>query len=137
MNEPKPVAKAILTEARQRETMPAAGRQPPRLPDLPTVTATEIGQNWCEIFQRARETGGVAVHKDKTPEVVILDARLYGEIVAYFSAQSTGGESLASLSALFDRQLAALQKPDARTKLNKILAKRGKARQPSKAGNSF
>ncbi|HUH83073.1 MAG TPA: hypothetical protein VLX85_00595 [Stellaceae bacterium] len=110
----------------------------PQLEDLPRRNATEAKNRWGGLVREVRALGTIAITSHDKVEVVVLEAGKYQEMAALLGGAEKHRQAvLAELAAEFDRHLASLKAPDARERVEAVMAAKGRARVRSKAGASF
>lgn len=110
----------------------------PKLSELPRQKASDVKNSWREVVREVRESGTVAITSHSSVEVVVLDPKLYDQLVANAEAHKARERAvLDQLSAQFKDRLAALQAPDAARKADAVFAGRGKLTSRPKAGSTF
>jgi hypothetical protein len=110
----------------------------PQIEALPRRNATQVKNQWGDLVREVRASGSVAVtHHDKV-EMVVVEAARYREMAALVEGiDGRRQAALADLAAEFDRHLAALKAPDARKRVEAVMAARGRVTPRPKAGASF
>jgi PHD/YefM family antitoxin component YafN of YafNO toxin-antitoxin module len=110
----------------------------PRLEDLPQRKATQVKNQWGSLVRDVRATGSIAVTQHDRVEMVVMDAATYRTMAALAEeANARHQASLARLATDFERRLASLQDPETRTRVQAVMAARGRAKRRPKAGSSF
>jgi prevent-host-death family protein len=110
----------------------------PQLEELPRRNATEAKNRWGGLVREVRTLGTIAITSHDKVEVVILEAGKYREMAALvYDAEKRRKTALDELSAEFDQHLASLKTPDARARVDAVMAAKGRAKVRSKAGASF
>jgi prevent-host-death family protein len=83
-----------------------------------TRPASDVKAHWRDIVEEANAYGEVRITNYNRPEAVILSIDRYSKLARDAAAH----DPLAILRAEFDRELAALQSPGARSKMRKAFA---------------
>lgn len=110
----------------------------PQIEELPRKTATQVKNKWRDLVREVRASGSVAVTHHDTVEMVVVEAARYREMAALVDRSARRQkETLTELTAEFDRRLAELRVPDARQRVEKALASKGRTTPRPKAGTSF
>jgi rRNA processing protein Krr1/Pno1 len=105
---------------------------------LPRKKASEVKNKWRDLVRDVRTFGSVAVTNHDTIEMVVVEARRYQEMAAAVDAAKARNKvALAELSADFDKRLAALKTPEARDRIEAVMAAKGRLKRRPKAGASF
>jgi len=108
------------------------------LADLPRHNTSMVRNKWGDIVRQVHQTGSVAITNHSNVEMVLLDAETYRQVRdALASIKAREQSLLDELASRFDARLSVLREPDARSKLDALLASRGRLTQPPKAGASF
>jgi PHD/YefM family antitoxin component YafN of YafNO toxin-antitoxin module len=97
---------------------------------MKTRAASEVKERWREIVQEATKHGEVMVTHHERPDVIVLSLDRYQEL----KHDADASDSLKTLRAEFDRELAPLRQPDASTKLRKAF--QGSPKQLAPAANA-
>lgn len=107
------------------------------LDQLSRTPASEVKkQGWRGIMKTVSDRGKVLITNHNTPEAVILSAREYTALVeAAHSAREQGSATLETLRRQFDARLAALDAPDAATRLRALIAAPARLEGSVKAGS--
>jgi len=106
--------------------------------DLPSRSASQVKNRWGEVVRQVRESGSVAVTNHSAVEMVLIDTATYRRLAEEVRAARTQEQSvLDELDRGFQARLAALQAPDAASRVDALFGARGKLRQRAKAGASF
>jgi hypothetical protein len=110
----------------------------PRIEDLPQRTATQVKNKWADLVRDVRAAGGVAVTQHDRVEMVVMDAATYQKLATLAEdAKERRRAALAELSAEFDRRLATLRSAETRSRVDAVMASRGRSKRRPKAGVSF
>jgi prevent-host-death family protein len=110
----------------------------PRIESLPQRNATQVKNKWGDLVREVRAAGSVAVTQHNKIEMVVVDAATYRKMAALADdARERRHAALAELSAEFDRRLAALKSPETRSRVEAVMAARGRTKRRPKAGVSF
>jgi PHD/YefM family antitoxin component YafN of YafNO toxin-antitoxin module len=108
------------------------------LADLPRHNASMVRNKWGDIVRQVHQTGSVAITNHSNVEMVLLDAQTYRQVTDALAAIKAREQSLLDeLASRFDARLSVLNEPDARGKLDALLASRGRLVQRPRAGASF
>jgi prevent-host-death family protein len=83
-----------------------------------TRPASDVKAHWRDIVEEANAYGEVRITNYNRPEAMILSVDRYSKLTKDAAAH----DPLATLRAEFDRELAALRAPGARSKLRKVFA---------------
>jgi hypothetical protein len=109
-----------------------------QIDELPRRPSTKVKNGWGELIQEVRESGTVAVTSYDKIEFVIMGADQYRRIAQIVeSVESTRKAALAELTAEFDRQLAEMQNPSTRARIDAMMACDGRTPTRPKAGSSY
>ena len=111
------------------------------LDELPQQNSTQVKNKWGEVLRQVQQEGSVAITSHSTIEVVMIAASTYREMFDLFT-ELKARERKAKLDDLerrFDERLAVLQQPEARGRLDAMLAGHGKLANGKRpiAGESF
>ena len=106
--------------------------------DLPRRNATEVKNKWGDLVRQVRAHGSVAVTSHDKVEMVVVDVSRYREMAALVEGVERRHQAvLGELTAEFERRLAALKAPDAKSRLEDALASKGRVKPRPKAGTSY
>ncbi|RYF64126.1 MAG: type II toxin-antitoxin system prevent-host-death family antitoxin [Comamonadaceae bacterium] len=105
---------------------------------LPSRTASQVKNQWGDVVRHVREAGSIAVTNHANVEMVLIDTATYRRLAE--DVQAIRAKELAALDALdsaFQERIAVLQQTGAPSRVDALLAARGKSAARPKAGTSF
>ncbi len=112
--------------------------EPLDLDTMPRHSATQVKNKWAELTRKVQQTGSVAITNHAKVEMVLVEVGHYQEMAAQIQAQRQRDQAfLEELNRRFDAELAQLQQPDMRDKVEAVLKARGKLKNRPKAGATF
>lgn len=115
--------------------MTAIADRYPETERLEKAPSTEIRRSWTEVQVRVRNSKRVAITNHDVVAAVLLAPEEYESLVA--RARASDETQLAHYTERFKQRLATLQEPDARERVDRVLAKRGTLDRPISAGESY
>jgi prevent-host-death family protein len=105
---------------------------------LPRRPASQVKNRWGEVMRQVRESGSVAVTQHSSVEMVLVDIATYRQLAeASNAAQAREQALMDELDNSFAARLAALQSAQTPTRVDALLAARGKLKTRAQAGASF
>lgn len=105
---------------------------------MPRHSATQVKNKWAELARKVQQTGSVAITNHTKVEMVLVEVGHYQEMTAQIQALRQRDQAvLDELTRRFDAELAQLQQPDMRDKVEAVLSARGKLKNRPKAGATF
>jgi prevent-host-death family protein len=108
------------------------------LEDLPSQRSSEVKNKWGNVVRQVQSQGSLAITNHSNVQMVLLTAETYQSLVDLVDRlQAREQSGIDELSEEFKTRLAALQDPQARQRVGKLLAAKGKARKSPVAGKTF
>ena len=108
------------------------------LEDLPSQKSSHIKNKWGDVVRQVQAQGSLAITNHSTVEMVLLTAGTYQSLLDLVSRlQAREKSEIDQLSDQFKVRLANLEDPQARGRLNDLLASKGRAKKKPIAGESF
>jgi hypothetical protein len=106
---------------------------------MPRVGVTGLRSKWAAVTRQVRQSGSVAVTRRGKVEMVLVEADLYRRMTGRIPAKHLLRDQaiLDELTRRFDADLAVLQQPDARDKIQAVLDAGGKFKNRPKAGTTY
>jgi PHD/YefM family antitoxin component YafN of YafNO toxin-antitoxin module len=105
---------------------------------MPRHSATQVKNQWAELTRKVQQSGSVAITNHARVEMVLVEAGRYQEMAAQIHAKRQRDQAiLDELTQRFDAELAQLQQPDMRDKVDAVLKARGRLKNRPKAGATF
>jgi prevent-host-death family protein len=96
----------------------------PALDELPRQNASQVKNKWGDVVRQVQQEGSLAITNHAAVEMVLLTAATYRKVVEIVRERNT--RELDELARRFEERLAVLQQPDARERLDGLLASKGK-----------
>lgn len=115
--------------------MGAIAERFPETERLEKAPSTDVRRKWTELQARVRTSKRVAITTHEVVEAVLLTPDEYESLVA--RARASDETQLGHYAERFKQRLACLQEPDARGRIERVLAKRGKLAEPIPSGDSY
>lgn len=115
--------------------MAATAERFPETERLEKAPSTDVRRKWTELQVRLRTIKRLAITNHEVVEAVILTPDEYESLVA--RARASDEAQLAHYTERFQQRLASLQAPDARDRIQRVLAKRGRLARPIPSGDAY
>ncbi len=93
----------------------------PNLEDLPHRSLSQLKSTWKDVAKQIKQSGGIVITKYTAAKMVLMDAAIYQELTQTLKEQ----KQLIGVNERLAAKLKVLQEPEARKKLETLLAAKG------------
>ncbi len=108
------------------------------LSELPARPSSQVKNRWGEVVRQVQDAGSLAITSHSNVELVLLTAQSYQALVdTVAQLQARERSELDDLSRQFMARLDSLQHPQAHTRLERVIAARGRAKKAPVAGQGY